>query len=93
MNELGRVYESINFRGKIRRTNQSIDYQGGVSNQMPSINDNWVFDFNKHSKNKMVFKLVKENSPKTIEGCMIFSLHNTSGPYLDYLEVAPHNKG
>lgn len=64
-----------------------------VSNQMSSINDNWVFDFNKHSKNKMVFKLVKENSPKTIEGCMIFSLHNTSGPYLDYLEVAPHNKG
>ena len=24
---------------------------------------------------------------------MIFSIHNTFGPFMDYLEVAPHNNG
>lgn len=67
----------------------------GKKAEMPSIKDKWFFNFNKHvqSKDKTAYVLVKEDSPKVIEGCMIFSLHETFGPYMDYLEVAPHNKG
>ena len=63
--------------------------------EMPSINDGWQFSFNKHSlsKGKSAFILVKEDTPNIIEGCMIFSMHETFGPFMDYLEVAPHNKG
>lgn len=67
----------------------------GAKGEMPSLNDGWRFNFNKHSlaKGKRTFVLVKEDSPNKIEGCMIFSLHETFGPYMDYLEVAPHNRG
>jgi hypothetical protein len=67
----------------------------GKAKEMPSLNDGWQFNFNKHSlpKDKSAFILVKEETPKVIEGCMIFSIHETFGPYLDYLEVALHNKG
>ncbi|WP_430406083.1 hypothetical protein [Fluviicola sp.] len=44
-------------------------------------------------KEKRAFILVKENSPSIIEGCMIFSIHETFGPFMDYLEVAPSNWG
>lgn len=69
--------------------------QEGKSKEMPSVKDLWQFNFNKHSlpKDKTAFILVKEDTPKIIEGCMIFSIHDTFGPYMDYLEVAPHNKG
>jgi hypothetical protein len=36
---------------------------------------------------------VKEESPAIIEGCMVFSIHEILGAFLDLLEVAPHNKG
>ena len=67
----------------------------GKKTEMPSMKDNWFFNFNKHiqSNDKTGFVLVKEDTPKVIEGCMIFSLHETFGPYMDYLEIAPHNKG
>jgi len=67
----------------------------GKTKEMPSLKDGWKFNFNKHSlpKDKKAFILVKEDTPKIIEGCMIFSIHETFGPYMDYLEVAPHNKG
>ena len=67
----------------------------GKTKEMPSTRDLWQFDFNKHSlpKDKSAYILVKEDTPKIIEGCMIFSMHETFGPYMDYLEVAPHNKG
>jgi hypothetical protein len=67
----------------------------GEKSDMPSIMDGWLFDFSKNiqPKGKKAFVLVKEDTPKVIEGCMIFSLHETFGPYMDYLEVAPHNKG
>lgn len=57
---------------------------------MPSITDGWVFNFNKHSlaKGKRAFVLIKEDSPAIIEGCMIFSIHETFGPYMDYLGSA-----
>lgn len=67
----------------------------GKAKEMPSVKDSWQFNFNKHSipKDKTAFILVKEDTPTIIEGCMIFSIHDTFGPYMDYLEVAPHNKG
>lgn len=67
----------------------------GNAKDMPSIKDSWQFNFNKHSlpKDKTAFILVKEDTPTIIEGCMIFSMHETFGPFMDYLEVAPHNKG
>ncbi len=67
----------------------------GKNSEMPSIMDGWLFDFSKNiqQKGKASFILVREDTPKVFEGCMIFSLHETFGPYMDYLEVAPHNKG
>lgn len=67
----------------------------GVKSEMPSLQGGWQFNFNKHAlaKGKRTFVLVKEDSPAIIEGCMIFSIHETFGPYVDYLEVAPHNLG
>lgn len=69
--------------------------QEGNAKEMPSTKDAWQFNFNKYSlpKGKTAFILVKEDTPKIIEGCMIFSMHDTFGPFMDYLEVAPHNKG
>lgn len=74
------------IRGKIRE---------GKRTDMPSMKDGWYFNFNKHiqAKDKTGFILVKEATPQIIEGSMIFSMHETFGPYMDYLEVAPHNKG
>jgi hypothetical protein len=67
----------------------------GIEKEMPSFKDGWQFNFNIHSlkKGKSIYILVKEDTPKIIEGCMIFSMHETFGPFMDYLEVAPHNKG
>ena len=67
----------------------------GIAVEMPSISDGWQFNFSKHSlpKDKTAYILVKEDTPKLVEGCMIFSMHETFGPFMDYLEVAPHNKG
>lgn len=67
----------------------------GDKKEMPSLTDGWSFNFNKQilSKGKRAFVLVKEDSPTVIEGCMIFSNHETFGPFMDYLEVAPHNLG
>lgn len=63
--------------------------------EMPSIADKWHFNFRKYfqNKGKMAFVLAREETPEIIEGCMIFSLNQTLGPYMDLLEVAPHNKG
>ncbi|MCJ8289679.1 MAG: hypothetical protein HRT58_03955 [Crocinitomicaceae bacterium] len=67
----------------------------GEKEEMPSIQDDWVFNFRKHSNNhdSKAYVLVHEDTPNTIEGCMIFSIHTTFGPFMDFLEVAPHNKG
>lgn len=67
----------------------------GLKSELPSIRQNWDFNFSKKAqeKGKSVFILVKEESPALVEGCMIFSVHKDLGPFLDLLEVAPHNKG
>lgn len=67
----------------------------GEKEELPSIQDNWIFNFKKKSNlpNSFTYVLVNEGRFKVIEGCMIFSLHKTFGPFMNYLEVAPHNKG
>lgn len=67
----------------------------GQKQEMPSIQDDWNFNFNRPHKypNSRSFVLVHDDTPNIIEGCMIFSIHETFGPYMDLLEVAPHNKG
>lgn len=66
----------------------------GKKDELPTLMDEWEFDFLKKAKErgKQVYILVKEESQNVIEGCMVFSIHETLGPYLDLLEVAPHNK-
>ncbi len=61
---------------------------------LPSITDGWRFNFKSHSKKKgfQTYILVCEDSPTVIEGCLIFQLRDTVGPYMAYVEIAPHNK-
>lgn len=67
----------------------------GNKRKLPSIQDGWIFNLRKHSKatNARAYILVHEDTPETIEGCMIFSIHETFGPFMNFLEVAPHNRG
>jgi hypothetical protein len=67
----------------------------GKLEELPSISNSWIFNFRKASQinGKTVFVLVCEETGNILEGCMIFSIHETFGPYMDLLEVAPHNKG
>ncbi len=66
----------------------------GILTELPS-HLNWDFNFAKKARErgKSVYVLVKEESPAIIEGCMVFSIHEILGAFLDLLEVAPHNKG
>ena len=64
--------------------------------EMPSLQEGWRFDFQKHLKtlkNATGYLLARQDSPEIIEGCMIFQLIDKKMPYMSYLEVAPHNKG
>lgn len=69
--------------------------RSGAQNEMPSIHDNWRFNFNRHinKPNRTAYVLVKEESPKKIEGCLIFEMKNKETAYIAFVEVAPHNKG
>lgn len=69
--------------------------KSGNKNKLPGINENWFFNFKKHSSAAKLkaFILVREDTPAVIEGCLIYSVHETYGPFMNYLEVAPHNKG
>lgn len=62
---------------------------------LPSIQEGWRFNFNKHSKDKgaQTYVLVTEESPDEIEGCLIYKMLNDEEPYMAYIEIAPHNKG
>lgn len=64
--------------------------------EMPSLQEGWKFDFQKQLKNlpnATGYILVREDTPKVIEGCMIFQLIDKKKPYMAFVEVAPHNKG
>lgn len=62
---------------------------------LPSINDGWRFNFNKHSKQKdyKTYTLTTLSTPKIVEGCLIINLENNFEVYMAYIEVAPHNRG
>lgn len=66
-----------------------------ISIVLPSFNDGWRFNFNKHSKKKgfYTYVLVCEETPDKIEGCLIFVMRDNVEPYMAFIEVAPHNKG
>jgi len=67
----------------------------GIKEEMPSIQDNWRFNFVKHSQlpNSIAYVLVAEETPTIIEGCLIFQMKNKEIPYMAFVEVAPHNRG
>lgn len=67
----------------------------GKDREMPSIHQNWIFNFDKHVKkpNSTGFVLVAEGTPNIIEGCLIFEMKNKQIPYMAYVEASPHNKG
>lgn len=61
---------------------------------LPSLTDNWRFNFKKHSRNRNTetYVLIADDE-NTIEGCLIFEMREKVEPYMAYIEVAPHNKG
>jgi hypothetical protein len=65
-----------------------------IAKNLPSIHDNWRFNFNKHAllPNSTAYVLVSEETSDIIEGCMIFQMRKKVEPYMAYLEVAPHNR-
>jgi len=62
---------------------------------LPSLNEGWRFNFNKHVRKKdcRAFVLVCEDTPDVIEGCLIFEMRDAVEPYMAFVEVAPHNRG
>jgi len=67
----------------------------GKVSELPSIQQNWRFNFDKELKklkNATGYLLVTEETPDVIEGCMIFQLIDKKEPYMAFVEVAPHNK-
>lgn len=62
---------------------------------LPSITDDWRFNFKKHSKVKSyeTYVLICEETPEIIEGCLIFEMQDVVGLYMAFIEIAPHNKG
>src|SRR5680860_1292131 len=63
--------------------------------KLPSINDGWRFNFNKHSKAKdfETYILITDKTPEIIEGCLIINTKNQFQVYMAFVEVAPHNRG
>jgi len=66
----------------------------GIKSEMPSIQDGWRFNFNKQSRlpNSETYVLVCKDSPKVIEGCLIFQMVDKEMPFMAFLEIAPHNQ-
>ncbi len=68
----------------------------GEDGELPSIQDEWRFNFAKQLRklsNATAYVLVAEDTPKVIEGCMIFQMQGKVVPVMAFLEIAPHNKG
>lgn len=67
----------------------------GKEVELPSMHTGWKFSFDKHSKhlpNAETYVLVTEETPDTIEGCLIFQMQGKVVPYMAFVEVAPHNR-
>lgn len=66
----------------------------GSKAEMPSLRDGWRFNFNRLTRlhNSETYVLVKKDSPKIIEGCLVFQMLDKEVPFMAYLEIAPHNQ-
>ncbi|RYZ97151.1 MAG: hypothetical protein EOP47_22345, partial [Sphingobacteriaceae bacterium] len=77
--------------------NEFIDAQikRGVKKNIPSIQDGWRFNFQKHSQKKdtQTYVLATNDNEDVIEGCLIFTMKDKIEPYMSFIEIAPHNRG
>ena len=67
----------------------------GKGKELPSMHDNWRFNFASQLKNlanAKAYILVRTDTPHIIEGCMIFQWQEKVIPYMAYIETAPHNR-
>ncbi|HEY8781742.1 MAG TPA: hypothetical protein VIM16_09020 [Mucilaginibacter sp.] len=67
----------------------------GRATELPSIQDDWRFNFDKQIKrlaNSTAYILVAEETPEIVEGCMIFQMVDKIRPNLAFIEIAPHNR-
>jgi hypothetical protein len=62
---------------------------------LPSITEEWRFNFKKHSKKEgfKTYILICEDSPNNVEGCLVFKMKDKMEPYMAFIEIAPSNKG
>src|SRR5688572_18055214 len=68
----------------------------GKAKELPSMYDNWRFNFAAQLKkllNSKAYVLVAEDTPNVIEGCMIFQWIDKVVSYMAYIEIAPENRG
>lgn len=68
----------------------------GKSKELPSMHENWRFNFATQLKklpNAKAYILVALATPEVIEGCLIFQFKEKVIPYMAYIEIAPHNRG
>jgi hypothetical protein len=84
--KLLRVEDNVQIKAKI---------ETGKEHKLPTFHDGWRFNFSKHSKisGAQTFVLVTEESPETIEGCMILKKQLNGDHYMAFVEIAPHNQG
>lgn len=64
--------------------------------QLPSMHNAWRFNFAKQLQKlsgARAYVLVTKETPAIIEGCMIFQMKDKILPYINFIEVAPHNRG
>jgi hypothetical protein len=63
--------------------------------RLPSLNDGWRFNFQRHAKSKgaHTYVLITEETPAIIEGCLIYKMKQDIEPFMAYIEIAPHNRG
>lgn len=74
--------------------NAIIESKDKIDIELPSLHDNWRFDFQKHAKNKkyQTYVIYCEDTPEIIEGCLIFEMKNKEEPYMAYVEISPNNR-
>lgn len=68
----------------------------GKTKELPSMHDNWRFNFAsllKKLSGAKAYVVVRADTPNIIEGCMIFQWQEKVIPYMAYIETAPHNRG
>ncbi len=68
----------------------------GKGKELPSMHDNWRFNFATQLKklsSAKAYVLVTTDTPNVIEGCIIFQMKEKAIPYMAYIETAPHNRG